>query len=250
MTEKQNLIDFNDNNDGSPSKRIKITSLQNIETPELHGQESITIEALQGNIEIIIVEARIGQDGYAQPIREGMNYRSANTVMAHFVNSLQLVTFLSRRVSKTNESFYKNERHLPNGDRIPRQVIVRLVDDTSPSSRKSCAQQICDFLNNSDKHHVPARNSPVRRVYDERKALNLSRYYLPHNFDKTKKQGPLNKLGDYVVPKDVIKFIHMTYSEVGQDWAQQNPEHAKCFFDPPYPDLAESELGYQHSLLL
>ena len=124
----------------------------------------------------------------------------------------------------------------------PRMCILRMVDHSSPESRKDCASAVAGFL--SDMESPPSVHNKVAcDLHKRREKAGIPKCIVPWDFDKTP-SGTLHKLGQLVANHQVVQVIKKTYSNVGVDWATFNPRLSELFFDSPYPGVAITELGY------
>ena len=222
---------------GSPSKRLKITSVKKNIRSDDFGCELLFIELVQGGYELIILQETIGQDGYLQIVREDLKNSGPLSTKLGFVK------VMSRCISKTNDNILLNTRASTKGDRYPRCCIVRMITTSTHLTRKACLDEFASFLNTSCP--VPNRNNRyAHELHMKRKTADVPKYVVPSNFDITPPMKDLRKMGHAMVSKSVVEFINTAHSNINRTWATENVKLAKEFFDFPYPALAQTELGY------
>lgn len=224
----------------SPSKRLCSEAVRNnCRILEL-GQETLTIELMQGDVELIYVTERLGQDGFLHPIRQEIENSG---MVSHRLN---LVRVLTRCVSADDDSILYNERATGKDGKVyPRLVIARMVDplrDNSTETRKAVLIALANLLNSKTGDGTPA-NDVAKRMQAKRANAHANKYVVPINYDITPIGSP-RKLCEVIVTRQVVEYIYTAYDNVSKKWAIENPDLAKQFFNYPYPQLAINELGY------
>jgi hypothetical protein len=224
----------------SPSKRLKISSVkENIRASD-YGCELLFSELIQGGFELITLQEAIGQDGYLNKIREDIRNNGPLS------KKLGLVKIMSRCISKDNDNILYNVRSSGKqgtNDRYPRCCIVRMVNASTHLTRKSCLDEIARFLNEA--YVAPNRNHKVAfDMHAKRKAANIAKYLVPPNFGLTQPGSTPRKMDHVLVSRSIVELIKTAYTNVTPTWAAENPQLATEFFDPPYPVICQTELGY------
>lgn len=231
-------FNFQDDQD-SPSKRRKPSETA-VALKDTHdGKERVYCEVVQGGFELYYIQKTVGTDGFFNELREDVKQQG------QFSKTYGLISVANRRISKTSTETLHNPSS-PKKASIPRQVIIRMVQTSSKQSRKACAEQIAKFLNEKYWMMQPA-TSVGSYVFDQwaKESKNkIPRYILASDFDRTLPHPHTNKLSHIIVDQAVVEIVSHSYNGTGPKWAEQNPKLASMFFDPPYPDVAKSDLGY------
>ena len=225
------------NSPESPSKKLKPeAALDNAQAADL-GQETLSIELIQGGFELIRIQQKIGQDGFYNVVRKDMAQRGMLT------QRLNLIRFVTCRKSPTEDYALLNARTNSHGQSYPRQLILRVVEKSTEESRRACLADLCKFLN--DKADVPTPDNKIAyALHQKRLARHQLRYIVPLCCDATP-ADELRKLGDIVTSQHAIETIMQCFDHVNRSWAIENPDLADCFFNKPYPETAMQELGYE-----
>lgn len=126
-----------------------------------------------------------------------------------------------------------------------------MVDVSSKTSRKACAYAIARFLNERNWKTQPSPNAGqfLFEQWAHESQHKNPRYVVPIHFDRTIPFPHLSKLSHHIVDQAVVEVITQVYDSTGPTWAEQNPHQSTMYFDPPYPSVAKSELGYVDPLL-
>ena len=223
-------IDADEAATNSPSKRRAFGDCKDTVKYEEHQCEFVYNELVADGIELISVVQTPGQDGFLNHIRMDIRNNGELTQELHLLN------IVTRCVGPDNENILHNTRPSSDGKRYPRQVIVRLVEISTPATRKTCCVRVATFLNGTVVP-PPENNLNAYRIYARRLHAGLEKYVVPVDFDKTAIGNP-RTMSSIVVPRYVITTILDCYERVTNRWAIENPALARKFFHFPYPPIA------------
>ena len=112
-------------------------------------------------------------------------------------------------------------------------VILRLVNETSKSSRRQALVKIAEYLNSEVDKLIRSKelkpNQPKCRVRSSCDRTPMD----PANF---------RKLDEVVSPTFAVRIVAEMYTGVGPTWGIDNPSLASMFFSAPYAKVTRETL--------
>ena len=205
---------------GSPTKR-NVNQIMKIANSKQMRQlvYYLKIIKLRPDIEIIWVERSPGQDGYMYNVIRAIDntedFRDQGLLMS-----------ARRRVSQTNNGIMFNAQ-----DSYPRKILIRVVDGSTPESRRNVLMILRDFM-----------------MHPENNRFNYE-YTVDDSSDLTPHDEETHETADHYIQDNVIvNLIGGIFEETGPNWYAENQAEADKWFEGPvYPNYAVETLGYPNN---
>jgi len=205
---------------GSPAKRnvkqiMKIANTKQMRQLVYY----LKIMKLCPDIEIIWVERAPGQDGYMYNVIKAVDETEA-------FREHGLLMSARRRVSQANNGIMFNAQ-----DSYPRKIFIRVVNESTPESRRSVLMILRDFMmrpeNNRFNYEYTVDDSSDLTPHDEQ-AYETADHYIQDNV--------------------IVNLVGGIFEETGPNWYGENQEEADKWFEGPvYPNYAVETLGYPNN---
>ena len=221
-------------NDSSPSKRMKFNVMKQRSARSKHGTEHATIILAEPGFELIFIENPTGNDGCFHPLRLELQKENSE-----IVSKLNLVMLAKRSISENDhETLFNTDNN------CARLSLIRTVEFSDPKSRRLALNEIVNFLNECDIQNPPSNKGRTNQKHSDRIADGVTKCMMAEEFDLTPLPNkPLKKLCACLTPKAIVELIYKSCNNVDRCWAQRNASLSTKFFNEPHPADAQAGLG-------
>jgi hypothetical protein len=176
----------------------------------------LRILKLRPDFELIWIDATPGDDGYGQKLFDFITNEQG-------FHSEGILTVAKRRVSLENPTILQNIKNT-----YARRCIIRLVDDSTHSSRLTILRTLQAFLVH-----------PSRNTYNYQYIVDDASDLTPTSDDD------LRAMDHFLHDAVIVSLMVKTLEDTGVDWFAENSNCALDFFSgPTFPPEAIGRLGY------
>jgi hypothetical protein len=216
-------LPFKGKSDKKSPKKKPINSIA-IKVEEMKNQKKkldyhLRIQKLRPDFELIWIDATPGDDGFGQ-------------YLFNFITEEQgfhdegILTVAYRRVSLENSAVLQNVKNT-----YPRRCIVRIVDDSTHSSRLAILRTLQTYLVH-----------PSRNMFGYQYIVDDASDLTPPSDDD------LRPMDHFLQDGVIVSLMFKTLEDTGVDWFARNSDCALDFFSGPnFPHEAITRLGYPAS---
>jgi hypothetical protein len=215
-TTRAHVPENSPNKKGSPKKK-DMTQIKMASTKQIRRLVYVfKILKLKPDIELIWCEKTPNDDAFIHPLIKDIDENEG-------FREHGIITVVRRRMGRMNNSFRLNAI-----DAYPRRLIVRVVDDSTPETRRSMLMLLRDFM-----------MRPENNRYHYEYQVNESSDVTPHD------EEMLEPANAYIPDISIVNLITAVYETGDENWYANNLEIAADYFgDMPYPRYAIDQLGY------